>query len=351
MAPPNPPMVFGPLRGRPAAYTSAAIPCPWSSNRYLGVVLSSILSWRPHVDFLCSRQASAWCVGEGLPLSFTSSIFVTVLSSSSFGLEFIGDDHPALQQFNLALRRWCRHLLGWPSASPVAAAHWELVIGDALHLALGRAFSLVERLCAVDHASPRPPVTANVFRLCSSAQGTWSHWCASALHSFSIPLPDHMGISPASAPSSLHRWFSQEASPRLDRALRYRISAMVSDLHGVHVDVFSDNFLPVREIPVYSFNLPPCLSSPAGAMTTPPQAVPLVTGRVLPPAPSAMTRTAPSCITFPLALATTTLELPWLTPVASPCLLLRRWHNTVGFNPLDEANTPQTIRPLRWAHL
>ena len=100
----------------------------------------------------------------------------------------------------LALRRWCRHLLGWPSASPVAAVHWELGIGDALHLALGRAFSLFSRLCAVDHASPHPPVTASVFRLSSSALGTWSRWCASALHSLSIPLPAHVSISPGSRP-------------------------------------------------------------------------------------------------------------------------------------------------------
>ena len=153
----------------------------------------------PSRRFLCSRgdhlfhQASARCLGEGLPLSFSSSVFVTyVLSSSSVGLEFIADDSPALQQFNLALRRWCRHLLGWPSASPVAAVHWELGIGDALHLALGRAFSLFGRLCAVDHASPRPPTS--VFRLSSSAL-TWSNWCASALHFYSIPLPAHVGIS------------------------------------------------------------------------------------------------------------------------------------------------------------
>ena len=39
--------------------------------------------------------------------------------------------------------------------------------------------------------------------------------------------------------------------------LRLRLAAMASDLHGVRVDVSSDNFLPARENPVYSFNLPP----------------------------------------------------------------------------------------------
>ena len=161
---------------------------------------------------------------------------------------------------------------------------------------LARAFSLFGRLCAVDHASPHL-----------------------------------VSLVPGSPPSSLHRWFSQEVSPRLDRDLRHRLSAMVFDLHGVLVDAFSDNFLPVRENPVYSFNLPPSALRLWGlarwSLTTPLQAVPLVTGRVLPPAPFAKTRTAPSCITFP---PTTTLELLGLTPVASPCLKLRRWHNTVA---------------------
>ena len=70
-----------------------------------------------------------------------------------------------------------------------------------------------------------------------------------------------------------------------------------------------------------------------GDTTTPPQAVPLVTDIALPPAPFAMTRTAPSCITFPLALPTTTLELAGLTPVTPPCLKLRRWPNTGCSNP------------------
>ena len=114
-------MVFGPLRGSPDCCVHlGGVPLPLVQQyRYLGIVFSPTLSWHPHVDFLCSRkdrlfhQASAWCLGEGLLLS---SVFVTyVLSSSSFGLEFIADDPPALPQFNLALRRWCRHLLGCPT--------------------------------------------------------------------------------------------------------------------------------------------------------------------------------------------------------------------------------------------
>ena len=60
-------MVFGPLRGRPdCCVHPGGVPLPLVQQyRYLGVVLSPSLSWRPHVDFLCSRgdrlfhQASA----------------------------------------------------------------------------------------------------------------------------------------------------------------------------------------------------------------------------------------------------------------------------------------------------
>ena len=91
---------------------------------------------------------------------------------------------------------------------------------------------------------------------------------------------------------------------------------MVSDLHGVLVDTLSDNFLPVRENPVYSFNLPPSAPRLLGLARW--------TGKVLPPVPCAMTRTAPSCITFLLALPTTVLALPGLSPVAPLPLKLRR---------------------------
>ena len=63
---------------------------------------------------------------------------------------------------------------------------------------------------------------------------------------------------------------------------------MVSDLHGVLVDVSSDNFLPVRENPVYSFNLPPSAFRLWGLAcwghdhSSTAQAVPLVTVPLLP---------------------------------------------------------------------
>ena len=145
-APPNRPPLYSVLCA--AALTAVhlgGVPLPLVQHfGYLGVVFSPTLSWRPHVDFLHSRghrffhQASAWCVGEGLPLSFSSCVFVTyVLWIFSFDLEFIADDPPAFQQFNLAHRRWCRHLLGWPCASPVAAVHWDLASVMLCTLPLG----------------------------------------------------------------------------------------------------------------------------------------------------------------------------------------------------------------------
>ena len=49
-------MVFDPLRGRPDCCVHlGGVPLPLVQQyRYLGVVLSPTLSWRPHVDFLCS---------------------------------------------------------------------------------------------------------------------------------------------------------------------------------------------------------------------------------------------------------------------------------------------------------
>ena len=94
--------------------------------------------------------ASVWCLGE-LPLSFSSSIFVTyVLSTSSFGLEFIADDPPALQQSVAGVATFSDGpalLLLLQSTGNVAS----------VMICTLRAFSLFGRL-------PRPPVTSSVFR-------------------------------------------------------------------------------------------------------------------------------------------------------------------------------------------
>ena len=178
----------------------------------------------------------------------------------------------------------------------------------------------------------------------SLPQGTWSHWCASALHFLFILLPAHVGISPGSPPSSLHRWFSREVSPRLYRVLRHRLSAMVSLLTSSLTTSSLSGRTPCT--PLTCLLLPFVLGVlPAGAMTTPPQAVPLVSSRALPPAPSAMTRTAPSCITFLLALSHHNARTAWadscgISLCEAPALAQHSW----VFNPLDGANTPQTIQ-------
>ena len=268
-----------------AVYILAAFPCFWSSStstslsnpflapsRRLRLFLAAIVSsTRPVLGALVKvslspyrRLFSSPMFSPARHVVSSSSVMILLPTSSS-----------------TSLRRWCRHLLGYPALLPLQQCTGNLVL--VMHRALpsGRAFSLFGRLCAVDHASPRPSGHCQYLpALFRRAKYKWSYW----------PHPGHVGVSPGSPPSSLHRWFSQEVSPRLDRDLRHRLSAMVSDLHGVPVDVFSDNFLPVRENP--------------GAMTTPPQAqeFPLVTSRAPPPVPFAMTRTAPLYITFPLAL-------------------------------------------------
>ena len=128
-------MVFGPLRGRPDCSVhlgSVSLPLV-PQYRYLGVTLTPTLSWCPHVDLVCARgdrlfhQACAWCRGEGLSLSFSSSVFVTyVLSSSSFGLSVATPQH-----FNSTSRpslvpssSWVAQCFSCRSSS-LGAWHWR----------------------------------------------------------------------------------------------------------------------------------------------------------------------------------------------------------------------------------
>ena len=109
-----------PLCGRPDCHVHlGGVPLPRVQQyRFLGVVLSPTLSWGTRVDFLCFRrdrlfhQASAWCLGEGLPLSFLSSIVVPCSLKPSFGLEFIADDPLAVQSRTPSLVS--PPFFGWP---------------------------------------------------------------------------------------------------------------------------------------------------------------------------------------------------------------------------------------------
>ena len=145
LAPPNPPIWSSVLcaAALTAVFTSVAFPCPWFSSTGIWALSSPpTLSWRPHVEFLCSRgdrlfhQTSAWCLGEGLPLSFSSSVFVSRVLLLVFR---------SLLTILLPFRNSTSHSVAGAAtfsdgpALPVLQ-YWELGIGDALHLAHGRAF-------------------------------------------------------------------------------------------------------------------------------------------------------------------------------------------------------------------
>ena len=101
-------MVFGPLRALTAVYTSAAFPLHLVQQyRYLGVVLSPTLS---------GALTSTFSAPAGI-VSFTRPLLgaLVKVSFSPSRLPFSSPDPPALQQFNLALRRWCRTFSDGPA--------------------------------------------------------------------------------------------------------------------------------------------------------------------------------------------------------------------------------------------
>ena len=100
-------MVFGPVRSRRTCLVhQGGIPLlVVTQYRYLGTTFTPDLCWGAHIDYVCARgdrllhQSSAWCHGEGLPASFSVSVFdIYVLSSVSFGLEHVGDDPAAISR-------------------------------------------------------------------------------------------------------------------------------------------------------------------------------------------------------------------------------------------------------------
>ena len=125
---------------------------------------------------------------ESLPLSFSSSVFTNVLSSSTFGLEFTADDPPSPS----AVQPCTPSLVSTPSwirGSPIVAVHWERGIG----------------VCA--------PVTANVFRALLV--------CAKYVTLVRVCSPSRS--LPTGSPSSLHWWRSWSTVPF------HRLSATASD--------------------------------------------------------------------------------------------------------------------------
>ena len=340
-------MVFGPLRGcLDCCVHLGGVP---TALVHLGVVRSPTLSWRPHVDFICSRgdrlfhQASAWCLGEGLPLSVSSSIFVTyVLCSSSFGLEIIGDDLFALQQLNLALRRWYRHLLGWPRAPLLQQCTGNLVL--AMHNAFP---SDVHSPCSVACALLTTPLLVRrSLPVCSgSLPSRKGPGRTGACLLFTLcpawvfllaPRPRHsIGGSPKRSVLVWTVTYATNSPPWCPICMVSLLTSFLktsSQSGKTRCTLLTFLLLPL----VFGVLL-------AGAMTTPPQAVPLITGKALPPAPFATTWTAPSCIIFLLALLSATLGLLGLIPVAYPCLKLRRWHNTVGYLILSMKQTCRNL--------
>ena len=298
------------------------------------------LSWRPHVDFLCSRGDRLFHQASASPLPFSSPV-----SSGALPL-VLSPSLTILPPFSnsTCLHCWC-HLLGWPSASPVVAEHWELGVGDALHLALERTFSLFGRFAVA------PPVALRSRPLCSGSPRL--RWVLGHIGARLLST-----LSPSRFPPT---WASLLAlRPRHSTGGSPEKSILVSTVPFVtgslpwsltHMASLSTLSLATSSLSGRTLCTPStCLPLPfvcgvlrAGAMTLP-AGVPLVIGRVPPPAPFAMTQTAPSCITFPLVLPTTMPELPGHTPAASLRRMFPRLHGTGVFNPVDESNSPQTIR-------
>ena len=139
-------MVFGPRRSVPSCCVTLGgqeLPVV-PMCKYLGVVLSPTLTWSSHIKHLLDRgnrlfaQCVSWCRSERLPLHVASSIFMTyVLPSMSWGSEFFCHSEPALRALDRSLRRWGRHLLGWPSGSPSAGVSVDTWMARRSEVVLG----------------------------------------------------------------------------------------------------------------------------------------------------------------------------------------------------------------------
>ena len=104
-----------------------------------------------------------------------SSIFrAYVLPSVSWGSEFFAHSPAALHLLDGAIRRWGRHVLGWPPGSPCAGVLCELGWPHAEHLALGRLLSLLGRSFSMAQGLGCP-LPATVLSVATQSPETWAH--------------------------------------------------------------------------------------------------------------------------------------------------------------------------------
>ena len=236
-------MIFGPRsRVSPCAVTLAGSLLPVVNEyTYLGFVLTPSLTWLPHVRHLISRgnrllaQCVAWCCSDRLSVHFAASLFRSyVLPSISWGLEFCLNSSPAVRLIDGALRRWGRHLLGWPSGSPNAAVFLELGWPDAQHLCTERLLSLFGRAFTMPRGE-RCPLLALIFHTALSVPGSWASLCVALCSSLGVPHSSSCGIGSLSSARCVQAWFQTHAAPPLNRSLRDRLVAAASSLSVCHV--------------------------------------------------------------------------------------------------------------------
>ena len=181
-------MVFGPRRRLPdfdLHLGGVSLPVV-SSYKYLCVLLTPTLCWTKHVQFLIGRG--------NLPVQMASSIFRVHVLPRLLGSEFF------LHLLDGAIRRWGRHVLGWPPGSPCAGALCELGWPDAEHLAMGRLLSLLGRSFSMARVlDAHSPPLSSVWRLNRQGRGP-------TMHLPCVPILTSLLSLQLVASSSVRRW-------------------------------------------------------------------------------------------------------------------------------------------------
>ena len=239
-------MVFGPGKTTVGcSVTLGGVPLPQVAEYpYLGVTLTTSLSWGPHIRKLISRghrlfaQCVSWCSSERLPFQFASHLFLTyVLPSVSWGCEFCFGSSPAIRLLDGVLRRWCRCLLGWRRRSPNAAVHVEVGWPDTQRFVTNRLLSLrAPQLLAHGRLFSLP---ALVFHVMSVSPNSLSAVCNALCVSLQITTPTRFGVDPGCSARRVREWFAQCVVPPLDRTLHDRLCSAAASFAIHHVDLGS----------------------------------------------------------------------------------------------------------------